>query len=54
MLLKKIVAGILAVISTVVSIVLWFYFASLPSFNDCKKGFDELKTETFKVKELPK
>jgi len=51
---KKIIAGLMAVLSTIVSIIFWFYFASLPSFNDSQKGFNELGNETFKVKELLK
>jgi len=51
---KKVMAGTMAVISTIVSIFLWFYYASLPSFSDSERTLSDFQTETFQTKEISK
>jgi hypothetical protein len=51
---KKLIALILAIASTVISVVLWFWYASIPSFQSSEKTFSELQNETFQSQEIPK
>lgn len=47
--MKKTVVGISAIVSTIISILLWIWYASIPSFQSTEKSFTDFSEATFQI-----
>lgn len=49
---KKQLVGAAAIFSSVLSALLWFWYANIPSFDSTDKGFSELSNQTFQEEKI--